>query len=180
MNSKAPSKFSDAARQQIRASAVARGEQRYDEVVKKVTNAIRTIEQEIQAHNGLYPANGGALTLSELVRRSGVGPKTLFGANYKHSFKKNIVDPWLLSAKGGDAGSRPDAKRSAADRVSQWRELYNDLLTTYRLGELDWHDARRLLAEAEEKVQQLIKDNKELRRELNKLSKGNVAVLPSR
>lgn len=180
MKSKAPSKFSDEAREQIRVSAEARGAQRHGEVVAKVTQAMRKIEKEIQANQGLYPANGGTLNFIELVRRSDIGPKTLFGANYKDSFKKNVVDPWLLNVRGVAASSRREAKRSAAQRVSEWRELYDDLLTAYRISELDWHEARRLRAEAEDKLQQLTNENKELRTKLNKLIKGSVTALPSR
>lgn len=180
MKKKASSKFSDAAKDQIRASAVAQGERRRDAVVVKVTEAMRTIEQEIKANQGLYPSNGGALNLSELVRRSGIGPKTLFAASYKDTFKSRVVDPWLLNIKGVEAGSRREAKRGAAQRVSEWRELYGDLLTAYRISELDWQEARRLRAEAEERVQQLLAENDELRRKINQLKKGNVAEFPRR
>lgn len=180
MKSKAPSKFSDVAREQIRASAAARGALRHDEVVVKVTQAMRAIEKEMQANQGLYPMNGGTLNFIELVRRSGIGPKTLFGANYKDSFKKNVVEPWLSNLRGVAASSQRESKRSAAQRVSEWRELYEDLLTSYRVSELDWHEARRLRAEAEDKVQQLTKENKELRTKLNKLIKGNVTAMPIR
>lgn len=183
MKTKAPkarSKFSEDAKEQIRAAAVARGEQRHDAVVEKVTKAMRAIEQEIKANQGLYPANGGALNLSELVRRSSIGPKTLFAASYKDSFKRNVVDPWLLSTKGVEAASKREAKRGAAQRVSEWRELYGDLLTSYRINELEWKEAGRLRAEAEEKVQQLTEENKELRRRINQLTKGTVAALPRR
>lgn len=178
MKGKALSKFSDAARERIRTSALAQGEQRHDAVVAAVTEAMRTIEQEIQKHQGLYPANGGALTFNELVRRAGIGPKTLFGAKYKDNFKKWVVDPWLVSTKGVQAASRREAKISAAQRVSEWRGLYEDLLTAYHISELDWHEARRLREEAEEMVQKLADENKQLRQKLNKLTKGNVTALP--
>lgn len=180
MKAKSTSKFSDETREQIRASAVARGAQRYDEVVAKVTEAMQAIEKEIHGHHGLYPANGGRLDLAELVRRSDIGAKTLFGKRYKETFKKNVVDPWLLSASAAGAASRRDARRSAAQRVAEWRELYDDLLTSYRISELDWHEARRLRAEAETELQKLKDENKELRKKLNKFTKGNVTTLPSR
>ena len=90
------------------------------------------------------------------------------------------MDPWLLNIKGVEAGSRREAKRGAAQRVSEWRELYGDLLTAYRISELDWQEARRLRAEAEERVQQLLAENDELRRKINQLKKGNVAEFPRR
>lgn len=172
----AGSKFSDSAKEQIRVAAVARGEQRRDAVVAKVTKAMRMIEIEIMKNQGLYPANGGALTFSELVRRSGIGPKTLFATSYKDTFKKNVVDPWLLSTKGVQAASRREAKRGAAQRVSEWRELYGDLLTAYRISELDRQEAARLRAEAEEKLQQLMTENKELRLKIHQLSKVSVLI----
>lgn len=180
MKKKAPSKFSEAAKEQIRTSAVARGVRRHDAVVSKVTTAMRAIEQEIKANQGLYPSNGGALNLSELVRRSGIGPKTLFAASYKDTFKSSVVDPWLLYIKGGEAASRREAKRGAAQRVSEWRELYGDLLSTYRISELEWQEDRRLLAEAEERVKHLMAEKKELLWKISQLKKGNVTALPRR
>lgn len=179
MKPKATSKFSDETREQIRANALARGAERHEEVVEKVTKAMRAIEGEINAHQGLYPANGGRLDLAELVRRSDIGAKTLFGERYKETFKKNVVDPWLLSTSAAGAASRREAKRSAAQRVAEWRELYDDLLTAYRISELDWHEARRLRAKAEEELQKLKDENKELRKKLNKFIKGNVTKFPS-
>jgi hypothetical protein len=178
MKGQSHSKFSDAAREQIRTSATAQGERRHDAVVAAVTQAMRTIEQEIQANQGLYPGNGGALTLNELVRRAYIGPKTLFGAKFKDGFKKEVVDPWLVSSKGVPASSRREAKKSAAQRVSEWRDLYDDLLTAYRVSELDGHEARRVRKEAEEMIQQLKDENKELRQKLNQVTKGNVTALP--
>jgi hypothetical protein len=178
MKKRESSKFSEAAKEQIRASALAHGGRRHDAVVMKVTKIMRTIEQEIEANQGLYPSNGGALNLSELARRSGIGEKTLFAASYKDTFKSRVVDPWLLKIKGGETASKRDAKRSAAQRVSEWRELYGDLLTAYRISELDWQEARRLRAEAEERVLQLTAENYELHRKINQLTKGTVTAFP--
>ena len=118
------------------------------------------------------------MNLSELARRSGIGPKTLFSASYKDTFTTRVVTPWLLNIKGIEAASRRDAKRRAAQQVSEWRELYGDLLSAYRISELEWQEARRLRAEAEEKVQQLMDENKALLRKINQLKKGNVTALP--
>ena len=180
MNTKSSSKFSETSKELIRASALARGVQRHDAVAAKVTEAMRAIEQEIQANEGIYPSNGGALNLSELARRSGIGPKTLFAASYKDTFTTRVVTPWLLNIKGIEAASRREAKRKAAKQVSEWRELYGDLLSAYRISELEWQEARRLRAEAEEKVQQLMAENKALLRKINQLKKGNVTALPRR
>ena len=91
-----------------------------------------------------------------------------------------MVTPWLLNIKGIEAASRREAKRKAAKQVSEWRELYGDLLSAYRISELEWQEARRLRAEAEEKVQQLMAENKALLRKINQLKKGNVTALPRR
>lgn len=72
-----------------------RGEARASAVEAKVRDAMRLIEGELQANSGIYPANGGGVTKSELARRAGISGATLFAPRQKAL--RESVDAWLAT-----------------------------------------------------------------------------------
>lgn len=162
MKKSGPEKFSQASKDAIRRKAIDQGRDRYERVVNCVRVTMEMIELEINANDGVYPGNGGALTLSELMRRSDVSLKALFGQKYRDGFKREIVDPWLEKMKTSAVTSRAAVKKNAAKRISEWRELYEDLLQSHRKSELDLQEAQRMLLEAERQVLEFRLENQKM------------------
>lgn len=177
MKKSSPEKFSQASKEAIRLKAIDQGRVRYERVVECVVDAMQTIESEIKGNDGVYPGNGGALNLSELMRRSNISLKALFGQKYRDGFKREIVDPWLEKIKKSSATSRAEVKKNAAKRILEWRELYEDLLQSHRKSELDLQEALRMLAEAERLVLEYRRENQNLIDALGEKASGKVVRL---
>ena len=137
----------------IRSKALKQGTGRAEAVVTAIRSAMKIIDQEVKANEGLYPHNGGALSLNELARRAEVHATTLFGSKYKGL--KADVDSWLAAIKSTGFVTRHEAQKSVIERVAQWRELYEALLRSHRKTELDLQEATHLLEEAKTRTAQL-------------------------
>lgn len=61
----------------MRAAAL-RGKARTSAVSIKVRSALKTIRQEMAANGGIYPSQGGAVSLNEVARRAGISDTTLY------------------------------------------------------------------------------------------------------
>lgn len=177
MKKNSSEKYSQAAKDLIRRKALDQGINRYELVIYAVTAAMQRIEQEIKGNDGVYPANGGGLTLNELMRRSDVGLKTLFGPKYKEGFKRDVVDPWLEKNKVSAVTSRREAAKSAIKRTFEWHEMYDDLLQSHRKSELDLQEAQRRLAKAEQQLFAFELENDQLKVALSEATGGKVVRL---
>ena len=59
-------------------AAAKRGAEKTAKVHRQVDDAIRAIAEEMQANGGIYPSNGGAVSMAELARRAGINEATLY------------------------------------------------------------------------------------------------------
>ena len=146
-------KHSQRAVEIIRSKALKQGTGRTEAVVTAIRSAMKTIDQEIKANDGIYPHNGGALSLNELARRADVHATTLFGPKYEGL--KSDVEKWMAGIKSTGVATRQEAQKSVIKRVAEWRELYDALLSSHRKTELDLQEATRLLEEATTRIAQL-------------------------
>ena len=76
-------------------AAKLRGEARTAEVDTKIRQAILTIQQEMAANDGIYPSNGGAISMNEVARRAKISETTLFSPKQKELGK--FVKDWIES-----------------------------------------------------------------------------------
>ena len=67
---------------------------RTKEVVKKIREAMQTIELDIDQNEGIYPFNGGRLTQAEVCRRAGVHKITLQGPAHRATTRE-MIEVWL-------------------------------------------------------------------------------------
>lgn len=177
MTAKKIKKYPQSTKDLIRHKALDQGKERFEIVIESVSAAMLKIETEIKDNDGVYPANGGSLTLSELLRRSNVGSKTLFGSKYKDGFKREVVDSWLEKIKTLATTSRKEVQKSALERVSEWRNLYEDLLRSHRKSELDLQEALRKLAEAEKQIVEYASESKRVKERPSKAAGGKVVPI---
>lgn len=96
-------------------------------VVDAVEAAIATMEEEMRSNGGIYPHNGGRLSLAEVCRRAQVHSITLMGEAHRASTRLLVLE-WV----GSNAKSGARAKR---DHKSSQRSKREDL-----------HDSVKLLA----------------------------------
>jgi DNA mismatch repair ATPase MutS len=143
-------------------------------VVNKVRSALRAIELDIEANDGIYPYNGGRLTQAEVCRRAGIHKVTLHGPAHIETTRKSISE-WLTATKRSLITGKRVVRKQVTERADSWRERYikaaqwvdhyhrEDVVRQARIFELEAENAR-LRAECIE-----------LRAEL---SRGKVVCLP--
>lgn len=181
-------KHSEATIALIRADRVARAEKDAAELTLGAERLMLLIEQEIAANDGVYPQNGGALSLAEFYRRLEVDESTI---RKRHKTLRGKIDTWRKGLAPQAAITRTEARRSEAKRVADWKELYEDLLTTYRTQELDWQQAKADVNAADVKLQtalaqladmqtrfdRLLEENQQLSTALEAATAGKVVSL---
>lgn len=103
---------------------------RSEGVSARIAKAISMIELEIEHNNGIYPFNGGRLSMAEVCRRAGVHKITLQGKSHKSTTRIELK-AWLDSLGGClTRGSKP-VRRRITDAVDNWKNRYYDLARSF-------------------------------------------------
>lgn len=110
-------------------------QKRTQAVIAGLREAMNAIEQEIDAHEGVYPFNGGRLSQAELCRRAGVKPITLLGPAHKTTTKVE-VDAWLARVTRAMVQGKKSVRRAVTDRATAWKEQLELIAHQYHLAEL--------------------------------------------
>ena len=138
-----------------------RGEARTAGVEAKVREAMVTIQREMAANKGIYPENGGAVSMNEVARRAKISETTLFSPKQKELGK--IVKAWVESLKKTEVVGRKNVQRTVFERSEDWRHKYLALQDTHIATELDLQDAmvqlqvaQKALAELKDKYDALL------------------------
>lgn len=130
-----------------------RGEARSAEVEAKVHEAMATISREMAGNYGIYPENGGAVSMNEVARRAKISGTTLFSPKQKELGK--IVKVWVGSLKKKDVVGRMRVRRTVFERSEDWRKKYIALQDTHIATELDLQDAKVQLQDAQQSLAEL-------------------------
>jgi hypothetical protein len=123
--------------------------------LQRLSQAMADIEADIAAHHGVYPYNFGRITQSELCRRADVKKATLQNPLHKDTTRVGIV-AWL----DGVNARLVQTRQGTRERVTAAADTLADELErlTTALGE-----TRHALAQAQERIAQLERDNAVLR-----------------
>jgi len=130
-----------------------RGEARTAEVEAKVREAMLTIQKEMAANNGIYPENGGAVSMNEVARRAKISETTLFSPKQKELGK--LVKAWIESLKKKEVVGRMRVQRTVFERSEDWRKKYLALQDAHIATELDLQDAKVQLQDAQKNLAEL-------------------------
>ena len=122
----------------------------------RLHKAMRDIETEIAAHQGVYPFNHGRVTQSELCRRADVKKATLQTPLHKDTTRVAVIG-WL-DALSTQLASTRDGTR---ERVT---EVADSLAAEVQRLTLALDVATQRLAAAEQRIAQLAAENAALRR----------------
>ena len=130
-----------------------RGEARTAGVEARVREAMVTIQKEMAANNGIYPENGGAVSMNEVARRAKISETTLFSPKQKELGKN--VKAWVESLKKTEVIGRKNVQRSVFERSEDWRNKYLALQDAHIATELDLQDANVQLQDAQKALAEL-------------------------
>ena len=130
-----------------------RGEARTAGVEARVREAMVTIQEEMAANNGIYPENGGAVSMNEVARRAKISETTLFSPKQKELGKH--VKAWVESLKKTEIVGRKNVQRSVFERSEDWRKKYLALQDVHIATELDLQDSKVQLQDAQTALAEL-------------------------
>jgi hypothetical protein len=131
--------------EQHKIAAAKRGAAKTARVYQQVEDAIRAIADEMQANGGVYPNNGGAVSIAEIARRARINEATLYKKS--NTTLKERVSLWLDTLKKKETVGRMRVRKSHQQRAESWHEKYKALETRYGITELQF---QQLQAEHEE------------------------------
>jgi chromosome segregation ATPase len=131
---------------------------RTEAALERLRKAMRDIEAEIAANQGIYPFNYGRVTQSELCRRADVKKATLQNPVHKDSTRVEIMG-WLDALSSQLAQSR-DSTRERVTAVAD--QLAAELERLTRANQT----LEQRLADAAQRIEQLRQENAGLRNRL--------------
>lgn len=130
-----------------------RGQARTAGVEARVREAMVTIQKEMAANNGIYPENGGSVSMNEVARRAKISETTLFSPKQKELGKN--VKAWVESLKRTEVVGRKNVQRTVFERSENWRNKYLALQDAHIATELDLQDANVQLQDAQKALVEL-------------------------
>lgn len=155
-----------------------RGEARTAGVEASVREAMKNIEKEMAHNQGIYPANGGAVSMNEVARRAGISLTTLFSPKQKELGK--VVKAWVESLNKTEVVGRARVQRTLAERSEDWRNLFLALQDTHIATELDLQDAKVQLQNAQQSLAKLTEKYDALREQFRDVVDSKVKPIPKR
>lgn len=136
-----------------KAAALKRGAERTSKVLQSVDVAVQVISDEIQVNSGIYPHNGGAVSIAEIARRAGINESTFYKKD--NVALKERVTLWLNTLKKKETVRRMGVRMALQQRAESWKEKYTALQNRHILTELE--------------LQQLRSEHEKLRRDYDAL-----------
>jgi hypothetical protein len=168
----------DSTRALISEGAKLRGQARSNDVGSRVRAVMKSIEQEMDENNGIYPHNKGAVSANEVARRAEIHPTTFFTAAQRQLGVE--VKNWITSLKTRKIVGRVRVRRELATRISDWRQMYDALAASHHKTELDLQQSEAELVEARKEVEALKQQVVQVRALLDAATANKVSVLPKR
>ena len=160
---------------QVEAAAKLRGAARTAQVEIKVHAAMETIQTKIKGNGGIYPSNGGAVSMNEVARVANISQTTLFSPKQKALGQE--VRVWVQSLKKKEVVGRMRVQRTTQERAEDWRKKCIDMQNAFVGTELELQDTKALLEQATEQLDKLRSENSTLHRQLEVTGKSKVTPI---
>lgn len=151
-------------------AAALRGAARTEKMEMAVKEAMRAIQTDMQANGGIYPENGGAVSMAELARRAGISESSFYKKEPDNLALKEKANLWLDTLKKKETVGRMRVKKSLAQKAEDWQQKYHALEQRHIRTELD-------LQSLEAQIQKLQKGNAALVDQLSKHGKTNITPI---
>lgn len=123
-----------------KAAALKRGADRTAKTLQRVEEATRSIVEEIQGNGGIYPHNGGAVSMAEVARRAKINESTFYKKD-NIALKKRVA-LWLDTLKKKETVGRMRVRKTFQQRAESWKEKYDALANRHILTELELQQLR--------------------------------------
>lgn len=136
-----------------REAALRRGAERTARVEQQVEAAMLAVKVEMQANGGIYPNNGGAVSMAEVARRAEINESTFYKKD--NIALKERVALWLDSLKKKETVGRMRVRKTFQQRAESWKEKHDALANRHIRTELE--------------LQQLQAEHEKLRRDYDTL-----------
>jgi len=120
--------------EQHKIAALKRGAARTEKMLHQVEDAIKAIADEMAANDGIYPRNGGAVSMAELARRAGINEATFYKKD--NTALKERASLWLENLKKKETVGRMRVRQSFQQRAESWKEKYDALQNRHIITEL--------------------------------------------
>ncbi len=158
--------------QHLRA-AEKRGAARTADLERRVLEAIQTIQAEMNANGGIYPHNGGAVSMAELVRRADIDESSLYKKIPANEALKKKAAEWLKTLRKKETVGRTRVRRTFAQRAEDWKTKHDALQQRHIKTELE-------LQSLQAEMEKLRKTNAGLLEQLQAASSSKVTPIPKR
>lgn len=159
--------------EQHKLAAAKRGVARTKEMEQKVVQAMQAIQSDMQVNGGIYPLNGGAVSMAELARRAGISESSFYKKELDNLALKERADLWLDTLKKKETIGRMRVRKTFAERAESWQKKHKALEQRHIRTELE---LQSLQAEA----QKLRDDNAALLEQLRLAGASKVTPITTR
>lgn len=139
------------------ASLVSNAKSRTAEFLRRIEDAKLAIEMDVEENQGIYPFNGGRLSIEEVCRRARIHAVSLHGPLHKDTTLKEL-HRWLDDLLGGMAVGKKVVRKAVTQRADEWQRRFLDqanwvhryhVLEATRIEDLRTANARIVELEAE-------------------------------
>ncbi len=155
--------------EQHKMAAAKRGVARTAKTLQQVEDAIRAISDDMAGNSGIYPHNGGAVSIAEIARRAGINEATFYKKD--NTALKERASLWLDTLKKKETVGRMRVRKTFQQRAESWKEKYDALQNRHIITELQ---LQQLQAEHEK----LQRDYTSLLDQMRAGSGGKVTPIP--
>lgn len=139
-------------------------------VIKKIKSAMKAVEGEIDANEGIYPYNAGKLSQAELCRRANINQVTLSTKAHRDTTRP-MVEEWLTQIRNATITGSKSVRKAITGRAEEWKGHHQILAQNYRIAELEMLNMRK-------KIKLLEIENSTLR-DLLKTSQSSKVLTPN-
>lgn len=157
--------------EQHKTAAIKRGTERTAQMEQRVADAMRAIVEDMQNNGGIYPRNGGAVSMAELARRAEINESTFYKKD--NLALKERAKLWLDILKKKETVGRMRVRKTFAQRAESWEKKHKALEQRHIRTELE---LQSLQAEA----QKLRDDNAVLLEQLRVAGSSKVTPISKR
>jgi hypothetical protein len=166
---------------QHKLAAARRGAARTAQMEQQVIEAMQAIQADLQANGGIYPKNGGAVSMAELARRAGISESSFYKKEPENVALKERAALWLDTLKKKETVGRMRVKKTLSQRAEDWRQKHDALQQRHICTELElqaskaeWENERKKVTE---KIATLERENAALTKLLKFSGDGKVTPL---
>jgi len=143
--------------EQHKLAAAKRGAAKTAKIHQQVKDAIRTISNEMQDNGGIYPQNGGAVSMAEIARRAEINESTFYKKN--NAALKERVSLWLNTLKKKETVGRMRVRKTFQQRAESWHVKYKALETKHVITELQYQELQSQHEDLQRKYDSLLEKN---------------------